>query len=90
MLAADQLRRLAAHRYNVEGSSVLDPVMQPFWRWLVERVPFWWAPNALTLAGLAANGLSTIILMIYSPDGLRTVGVDLADIYFLYTVLGPF
>lgn len=74
VLSEDQLQRLARHKYSATGVSAVEPYLQPFWRWLVEQIPLWWAPNALTLAGLAINGLTTVILMAYSPDGLQQVG----------------
>lgn len=74
VLSEDQLQRLARHKYSASGVSAVEPYLQPFWRWLVEQIPLWWAPNALTLAGLAINGLTTVILMVYSPDGLQQVG----------------
>lgn len=64
-----QLERLKEHKYAAEGSSLLDPYMQPFWKWLVEQIPLTWAPNAITLWGLIGNILSTIFLMLYCPNG---------------------
>lgn len=63
-----QLKRLAHHKYNSEGESLLEPYMQYFWRWLVEQIPLWWAPNALTLAGLVINGSTTFLLMLFCSD----------------------
>lgn len=68
VLGPDQLRRLAGHRYSAEGQSLMDPYMQHFWGWLVRQIPTWWAPNALTLAGLIVNGSTTFMLMIFSAD----------------------
>ena len=50
-----------------------EPVMQKFWRWLVEQVPLWWSPNAMTLTGLIINAVSTSILIMYSPDARQEV-----------------
>lgn len=68
VLSFGQLKRLASHKYSAEGVSVLEPYMQHFWRWLVERIPLWWAPNALTLAGLGINGTTTFLLILYCSD----------------------
>lgn len=68
VLGPDQLRRLAGHRYSAEGQSLMDPYMQHFWGWLVLQIPTWWAPNALTLAGLIINGSTTFMLMLFSAD----------------------
>lgn len=48
--------------------------MQGFWKWVVLKVPEWWAPNAMTLAGLIINMITSAILMWYSPDGKGEVG----------------
>lgn len=68
VLSRSQLKRLAEHRYNVAGVSLAEPLFQGFWRSVVDRIPDWWAPNALTLAGLLVNVVTTVILMVFSPD----------------------
>ncbi|CAH1786282.1 unnamed protein product [Owenia fusiformis] len=69
ILSETKLKRLTEHKYSAEGTSVLDPFMQHFWRWLVEQIPLHWAPNALTLVGLIINITTCLIVMWYSPDG---------------------
>ncbi|ESN90929.1 hypothetical protein HELRODRAFT_116477 [Helobdella robusta] len=69
ILSIQQLSKLKDHKYFSTGNTLLDPYMQIFWRWLVEQIPLTWAPNALTLAGLTGNILSTVFLMLYCPDG---------------------
>lgn len=81
MLNLAQLKRLAHHKYNSEGESLLEPYMQYFWRWLVEQIPLWWAPNALTLAGLVINGSTTFLLMLFCSDAKGQV--KYAHCYFL-------
>ncbi|XP_074077171.1 cholinephosphotransferase 1 [Macrotis lagotis] len=66
-LSPAQLRRLEEHRYSAAGTSLLEPLLQPFWRWLVTLVPLWVAPNAITVAGLLVNLLSTLLLVCYCP-----------------------
>ncbi|XP_043821883.1 cholinephosphotransferase 1 isoform X2 [Dromiciops gliroides] len=66
-LSPAQLRRLEEHRYSAAGTSLLEPLLQPFWRWLVARVPLWLAPNAITLSGLLVNVLSMLLLIFYCP-----------------------
>lgn len=73
VLTTGQLRRLLEHQYKAEGCSLLEPLMQKFWRWLVEQVPRWWAPNAITATGLALNIFTTLIMVYYSPDAKRQV-----------------
>lgn len=73
ILSEDQLQRLGDHKYSAEGCSLLDPLMQKFWRWLVEQIPETWAPNSLTIAGLLLNIVATLILAFYSPDAKHEV-----------------
>ena len=68
VLTSSQLRNLDGHKYSAEGSTLLDPIFQIYWRWLVEKMPLWVAPNLLTVVGLALNVLTSTILMIYSPN----------------------
>lgn len=69
VLTEYQLDRLKEHKYSSSGNTLLDPLMQHFWKWLVEQIPTTWAPNSITLTGLVANIVSTIFLMLYCPQG---------------------
>eukprot|EP00061_Rhincodon_typus_P015467 g43157.t1 len=66
-LSRQQLKRLEEHRYRSAGSSLLEPLMQAWWEWLVRRLPLWVAPNLITITGLALNVCTTLILMVYCP-----------------------
>ncbi|KAK7490768.1 hypothetical protein BaRGS_00017997 [Batillaria attramentaria] len=68
ILSDSQLKRLSEHKYSAGGTSLLEPFLQPYWRWLVEQTPLWVAPNLLTIAGLIINIVSTLFLIYYSPD----------------------
>lgn len=68
VLTNAQLRNLDNHKYSASGNTLLDPIFQVYWRWLVEKVPLWVAPNLLTVVGLALNVFTSTILMIYSPN----------------------
>lgn len=70
VLTRSQLKRLVEHKYNVAGVSLAEPLFQSFWQWIVDRIPDWWAPNALTLAGLIINVVTTVILMLFSADAV--------------------
>ncbi|XP_054164044.1 cholinephosphotransferase 1-like isoform X2 [Oppia nitens] len=73
-LSDRKLLRLSQHKYSASGSTLLDPLMQPFWRWFVDRVvPIWWSPNAMTLVGLASNIVTACILVHYSPDAKQGI-----------------
>ncbi|NXN97137.1 CHPT1 Cholinephosphotransferase, partial [Rhinopomastus cyanomelas] len=67
-LSPAQLRRLEQHRYSAAGQSLLEPWLQPYWCWLVERVPPGLAPNAITLGGLLLNCLSALPLIACCPS----------------------
>ncbi|XP_032898563.1 choline/ethanolaminephosphotransferase 1 isoform X1 [Amblyraja radiata] len=66
-LTRQQLKRLEEHRYRSAGASLLEPLMQVWWEWLVRRLPLWMAPNAITITGLALNACTTLVLMLYCP-----------------------
>ena len=70
-----QLKKLSLHQYKAEGAglSLFEYPMQKYYQWLVQQIPLWWAPNAMTLAGLVFNVASTAILIYYCPDANREV-----------------
>lgn len=68
LLQQSQLKRLAEHKYSVSNISLLDPFLQPWWCWLVSKVPLWLAPNLITIVGLVINIITTLILVSYSPN----------------------
>lgn len=69
ILSNAQLKNLDEHKYSSGGTTLLDPIFQPYWRWLVEQMPLWIAPNLITIIGLIINVLTCSILFIYSPNG---------------------
>ena len=73
ILSSRQIKALKEHKYSAEGSSICEPFMQVYWRWLVEQIPKTWAPNSITLVGLIINVVSTLILIYYNYDGKREV-----------------
>ena len=77
ILSGKQIKALKEHKYSAEGTSITEPVMQMFWRWLVEQIPTTWAPNTITLVGLLLNIGATLILVFYSPDGIKEVCIKL-------------
>lgn len=72
-LSAAQLKRLEQHSYSASGRSLLEPPLQHYWVWLVERTPLWLAPNAITLVGLAFTLVPSLILMYYCPSATEEV-----------------
>lgn len=63
LLSAVQLKRLGEHKYSCSSNSLLDPLLQIWWNWLVAKVPIWVAPNLITILGLLVNILTTLILV---------------------------
>ncbi|CAF1041875.1 unnamed protein product [Rotaria sordida] len=86
VLTEQQLKRLKEHKYASEGITLFDPIMQEFWKWLVEYCPLWVAPNLLTIVGLALN-IGTSVLLMIETDGAKEQCSRW--IYFL-TALGLF
>lgn len=75
VLSDRQLKRLAEHKYSAECVSILDPYFQVFWRWLVEQLPLWLAPNTITVSGLAINVFTSLILMFYCPQAREEASI---------------
>ncbi|XP_055856675.1 choline/ethanolaminephosphotransferase 1 isoform X4 [Episyrphus balteatus] len=69
ILSSQQLKKLSEHKYSCSSTSLLDPLLQPWWNWLVSKTPLWLAPNLITIIGLIINILTTLVLISYSPDG---------------------
>ncbi|XP_066977399.1 cholinephosphotransferase 1 isoform X1 [Macrobrachium rosenbergii] len=68
-----QLRRLEEHKYSCASSSLMDPMMQKWWCWLVEQCPLTLAPNLITISGLLVNIATSLLLVYYSPDAKQEV-----------------
>jgi hypothetical protein len=75
LLSPAQLKRLSDHKYSCSSISLVDPLLQPWWNWLVSKTPLWIAPNLITILGLAVNIITTLILVWYSPDAKIEVSV---------------
>lgn len=72
-LSRHQLKRLEEHRYSSSGRSLLEPIMQRYWEWLVCCMPAWIAPNLITIVGLATNVFTTLVLVYYCPTATEQV-----------------
>ncbi|KAG5871214.1 hypothetical protein JTB14_010567 [Gonioctena quinquepunctata] len=68
VLSDTQLRKLGDHQYSCQSVSILDGYLQPYWSWLVLKVPIWLAPNLITIIGLFINIITALILVWFSPD----------------------
>lgn len=65
LLSPVQLKRLSEHKYTYTSVSLLDPILQPWWCFLVSKVPIWLAPNLITIIGLVINIVTTLILILW-------------------------
>ncbi|XP_060530192.1 cholinephosphotransferase 1 isoform X4 [Cylas formicarius] len=68
LLSESQLRRLGEHQYSCQSVSLCDSILQPYWNWLVLKMPIWLAPNLLTILGLITNIFTALLLIAFSPD----------------------
>ena len=73
ILSQQQLKSLSKHKYSSEGTSITEPALQILWRWMVEQIPLWVAPNLITIVGLIINVGTSLLLMYYSPDAKTQV-----------------
>ncbi|KAL6464168.1 hypothetical protein MHYP_G00264850 [Metynnis hypsauchen] len=76
VLSRHQLKRLEEHRYSSAGRSLLEPIMQRYWEWLVCHMPVWLAPNLITVVGLATNIFTTLVLVYYCPTATEQLGTN--------------
>ena len=73
VLNEQQIKRLQEHQYASEGTTLLDPWMQIFWKRLVEYCPLWVAPNLLTIIGLTLNITTSVLLIVLTDGGKQQV-----------------
>ncbi|EGD79179.1 hypothetical protein PTSG_09909 [Salpingoeca rosetta] len=88
ILLESQIDRLKKHQYKSKGQSILDPYMNVFWKWLVEQVPMWVAPNLLTWVGLMVNVITTALVVFYNPS--MEEGVQVPSWVYVLCALGIF
>ncbi|KAJ3169344.1 hypothetical protein HDU87_000664 [Geranomyces variabilis] len=63
------IANLKKYKYSGVDKSVLSRfVLAPWWNNLVKIFPLWFAPNLITLSGLALIGINIMTLLYYSPD----------------------
>lgn len=87
-LSKHQLKRLEEHKYQSAGRSLLEPLMQGYWEWLVGRVPAWIAPNLITIIGLLINIFTTLLLVYYCPTATEQVSGGLLSAFGAAAAIG--
>jgi len=68
-ISPEGLQVLKEYKYKSGLSGYIDRViMTPFWEWAVTLLPFWLAPNLITVWSLSHGVMAFILLVFYSPD----------------------
>ncbi|KAG0635620.1 hypothetical protein HOY80DRAFT_1011744 [Tuber brumale] len=68
-LSEDQLVHLKTYRYqSVDKSLISRYILKHYWNFMVELLPRWLAPNAVTLVGFGFILTNVICLEIWLPD----------------------
>jgi len=73
VLNEQEIKRLREHKYASEGTTLFDPYMQKYWKWLMQFCPLWVAPNLITIVGLAINIGTSILLMLFTNGAKEQV-----------------
>lgn len=63
------IKALKKYKYSsVDKSLIQKYILNPYWCWLVKRVPEWVAPNLITLSGFMFMVFSICLLLTYGPN----------------------
>jgi len=63
------IKALKKYKYSsVDKSLIQKYILNPYWCWLVQRVPEWVAPNLITLSGFMFMVFSICLLLVYGPN----------------------
>jgi cytidyltransferase-like protein len=65
MLSKTDLDNIQNWKYNVKCDDVVSDALNPFYNWIVKKVPWWIAPNVLSLAGLVCTIIAFFSMMVY-------------------------
>jgi hypothetical protein len=84
ILSQIQLDNLVKHKYTSAGSTLFDPIFQPYWCWCVEKLPMNLAPNLITLIGLLLNVVTSLLVILYSPNATEDVRESDSISFFVF------
>ena len=84
VLGKAQLQKLLEHKYTAQGSSIAEVFLQPFWRYVVEFMPLWLAPNTITILGLAVNIITSALIMYICPFAVGEVCIFTSKTDFIW------
>jgi len=69
------IKALKKYKYSsVDKSLIQKYILNPYWCWLVEKVPLWVAPNLITLSGFMFMVFSVGMLILYGPNWEQVPG----------------
>lgn len=65
LIPADRLNYLTEFKYITTGYSVLDNLMNIFWEFVVKLLPYWLAPNLITILGTIGMAVGYLSMAYY-------------------------
>jgi ethanolaminephosphotransferase len=69
------IKALKKYKYSsVDKSLIQKYILNPYWCWLVEKVPLWVAPNLITLSGFMFMVFSVGMLILYGSNWEQVPG----------------
>jgi len=69
------IKALKKYKYSsVDKSLIQKYILNPYWCWLVEKVPLWVAPNLITLSGFMFMVVSVCLLVFYGSNWEQVPG----------------
>uniref|UniRef100_A0A7S3FZK0 Uncharacterized protein n=1 Tax=Palpitomonas bilix TaxID=652834 RepID=A0A7S3FZK0_9EUKA len=68
LLSAKDREMLTKYKYKGINESITEPYLIPFWNWLVQFLPTWLAPNAVTFSAFVAVAIAYIVAAFYQPE----------------------
>ncbi len=69
VLTQTQLKIFDTHCYIYDSNrTILDPLFQLLWNWLIKKVPLTIESNLITFIGLLVNLVSSLVVIYYSPN----------------------
>ena len=66
-LREEDLKNLDLYEYHGGEYSYIDNLLNPFWYKVAYAFPNWFAPNLITLTGLAVNVIAALLVAFFDP-----------------------
>jgi len=58
-----ELENITKYKYETNPATPLDKIFDPWWNFLVNRLPWWVSPNLITLCGIVVPVLVFLYLI---------------------------